>query len=30
MWHFFLSFRLDAIQSGILHFVGGRSGPYAP
>ena len=30
MWHFFLSFKLEAIQSGTLHFVGGRSGPYAP
>lgn len=30
MWHFFLSLRLEAIQSGTLHFVGGRKGPYAP
>lgn len=30
MWHFFFSFRLVAIQRGMRHFAGGRSGPYAP
>lgn len=30
MWHFFLVFRLTAIQSGTLALLGGLKGPYVP